>query len=320
MQFKDMTVRIDTIDMVDLRFSVTFGDDSKALETSIGRIGLVNPPCLKHDPVRGMYSIVTGYRRLAALKNLAWQEVPARIVVDDPDECELFCYGLFDNLSHRMFNSVETARAAERLCSYYGENEVVDDFLPLLGLPPTVRSLEDMRAVSRLEPEVQELIVQGRLALKTGVRLAGLPAEDRRALFDLFAWVQLSSSKQTEVLDACVDIAGRDGIRIGNLVREPWVAALQQEDRLSPSQKGERVRSGLRKKRFPRLCEKEAAFARLKKELRLPAGMVLHAPPFFEGGTYRFDIAFKKPEDLADAAERAAAVAGSALLQTLLED
>ena len=45
---------------------------------SIREVGLLNPPILAEGPIR--YQVVSGYRRIAACRQLDIQEIPVRIM------------------------------------------------------------------------------------------------------------------------------------------------------------------------------------------------------------------------------------------------
>ena len=93
-----------------------------------------------------------------------------------------------------------------------------------------------------------------------------------------------------------------------------------EKDRLTLSQKGDRIRRLLMGKRFPRLISREEKFSRLKKKLSLPGKVDLYPPPFFEGGTYCMRIEFESAEDLEKAADRVKRLAGSSPMKQLLEE
>ena len=60
-------VDLKSIDPDDATFRLSYGFDLEPLKESIRRIGLINPPLLRKRP-DGRYQIVSGYRRIRALR------------------------------------------------------------------------------------------------------------------------------------------------------------------------------------------------------------------------------------------------------------
>jgi len=59
-----------------------------ALAKSIQAVGLQYPPLVTRDPTGDTYTIVDGHRRVAAMKSLAWQDIP--VLVSQGKPAELF--------------------------------------------------------------------------------------------------------------------------------------------------------------------------------------------------------------------------------------
>ncbi len=191
---------------------------------------------------------------------------------------------LHDNLCHRAFNPVEQAGAIARLLCYLPENEVVGRWLPLLGLPPTMKALDTCLRIDGLEHELKEALAAGLLSGHSAAELAALPADDRLALYNLFTSVHLSVSKQAEVIESCGDLARRDNMTICGILQSEGIQEILAAPNPNLSQKGEQVRAWLRSCRFPRLTRREERFTALAKKLPHAGGVRLVPPPSFEGG------------------------------------
>lgn len=59
-----------------------------ALAKSIQQVGLQYPPLVTRDPTGDTYTIVDGHRRVAAMRSLAWQDIP--VLVSQGKPAELF--------------------------------------------------------------------------------------------------------------------------------------------------------------------------------------------------------------------------------------
>jgi ParB-like chromosome segregation protein Spo0J len=319
MEFTEKTVPLDSIDMQDKAFVATAGRPVQDLKNSIGRIGLVNPPWLVFSESKGCFQVVSGYRRVKALGGLGWDRVPAKVFDPQTEAKKLLVFSFYDNLPHRALNPIEKAGVVERLLKYFPEEQIIETYLPLLGMSPCARTFKETVALMQIEDEIKQAVLQGMITEKNALRLSSMQADDRRYLFRLFGRLNLSSSKQAEMLESCCDIAGKDNQLVRDILGNDEIEKILNQDRLTLSQKGDRIRQRLRKKRFPRLARCEQRFADLKKKLNFPPGIELHPPPFFEGGAYCLQIAFHTAEDLTEAAEQVKSTAQSPALRQLLE-
>lgn len=314
------TIPVSAIDLNDRACVVTWGRACAGLVSSIQGVGLITPPVLAAQPGKPTFRIVCGFLRVQALRQVGVSELPARIIQPGAPEAEMLAWALHDNLAHRAFNPVEQAGAAVRLLCRLPEKEVVGLWLPLLGLPPTMKALDTCLRIDGLEPELKDALAAGLLSGHSAAELAALPADERLALYRLFTSVHLSVSKQAEVIESCADLARRDTLSIGHILQSAGMQAILADPNSNLSQKGEQVRAWLRSRRFPRLTRRQERFAALAKKLPHAGGVRLAPPPSFEGSTYRIEIAFTRQEALAAAARTVQALAEDEHLRQVLED
>ena len=319
LRYELKTIPVKAISIEDRTFVITTERNNELLQKSIEQVGLLYAPYIYFDTHAQYYRIVSGLRRINACITAGWKEITACVVDKGCDEKELFLLSFYDNLSHRVLNPVEQARAAHRLLDYFAANTVISEYLPLLGLPPTEKTLNQLLSVARLEPEIQDAVVQGSICETVAAKLALLREEDRTALFGLFSQVHASASKQEEIVSCCMDISLRDGTTCSEIVRDQEIQQIFTADKHSLSQKGDRVRALLRRRRFPRMSEHEERFLQQRRKLRLPGGVQLLPPPSFEGGKFRVEIEFDCAADLREKAGAVKSMAESGLLQDMVE-
>lgn len=83
------------------------------LAASIERSGLVQPIVVRSTGNMGSWELVAGERRLRAMKQLGWRDVPALVMeVDDREAAEL---ALIENVHREDLNPVERAQGLARL-------------------------------------------------------------------------------------------------------------------------------------------------------------------------------------------------------------
>jgi hypothetical protein len=102
-------VALDNLNVGTGPYTMSFGFNQEPLCDSIRRIGLVNPPCIAKDQ-DGQIEIVTGYRRILALKQLGWVKVGCGDLTSSlPSASERLLFAFYENLASRTFNPVEKA-------------------------------------------------------------------------------------------------------------------------------------------------------------------------------------------------------------------
>ena len=319
MRYELKTISIHAISVEDRTFIITTARNIELLQQSLERVGLLCPPYLYFDSARQQYQIVCGSRRVRACITAGWEEISAYVIEEGSAAGELFLLSLYDNLSHRVLDPAEKARAALKLLACYAADTVVREHLPLLGLPPTEKTLAHLLSLARLEPAIQDAVALGSLCESAAAKLAPLEEHDRKALFELFSQTHCSASKQEEIISHCMDIGLRDGAGCSAILEERAIQEIIAQDTLTLSQKADRVRAHLRRRRFPRLSQHEEKFLRQRKKLRLPPGVQLLPPPFFEGGRFRIEIEFDYAGDLKQKAAAVMSMADSRLLQDIVE-
>lgn len=318
MEFSSKKISVASIDLQDRKFKIRVDTEAEELNKSVEKTGLINFPYLMFSGVESKYRIVCGFRRIKAVLELGLKEITANIIDDGSNEKELFLLALHDNLAGLPLNLVEKATAVKSLLNYFGEEEVIKKYLPLLGLPPVFGCLEELLIIEGLDSEIKQGIVNGTVAKKNGLRLSEL-GSDGLLLYRLFMEVNLSTSKQAEIIESCCDISKRDQLLISEIIGEKEITEALSRDELTLSQKGDRIRLILRKKRFPVLTGLEDRFLNLKKKLGLPKNIRFESPPSFEGDVYSLQINFRNFEELKSSADRVKLLSENPLIKGLLE-
>lgn len=119
------------------------------LVASIAASGLLQPIIVR--PRDGGFELIAGERRLRAVQELGWQQVPA--VVKDADDQTLLTLALIENLQRNDLSPIDEAQGYQRLIDQFhvaqadvarmvGKNRsTVTNLLRLLKLPAELRAL-----------------------------------------------------------------------------------------------------------------------------------------------------------------------------------
>jgi len=146
----------------------TFDPEELAeLEASISASGLLQPITVRR--AGDAYELIAGERRLRAVTNLGWSEIPA--LVKDLDDRSSLVLALVENLQRSDLNPIDEARGYQRLVEEFEfthqqiadstgkDRATISNLLRLLGLPDAV----------------VQMVAQGQLSAGHAKALAAMP-------------------------------------------------------------------------------------------------------------------------------------------------
>jgi ParB family transcriptional regulator, chromosome partitioning protein len=145
------------------------------LEASIRASGLLQPITVRRKGEQ--YELIAGERRLRAVTNLEWREIPA--IVRDFDDQTLLILALVENLQRSDLNAVEEAKGYQRLLGEFSltHQQVAD----AVGKDRT--TISNLLRVLNLPEPIQKAVAEGKLSTGHARAIAGLP--DAQAAMDL---------------------------------------------------------------------------------------------------------------------------------------
>jgi len=301
MDFKE--IELDRIDFEDETFRISETLDSPLLLESIRRVGQLAPALVRAgDDCR--YSVVSGFRRARALRQLGAPRILARVLEGlGPAAC--FDLALWDNLSLRNLETLEQARVVFALKNVF---EVAQDrllsYLPALGLRAGREAVESCLALHAADPGIRACLRQGLLTPASAAWIAAKPRPLQRQMAELMGPVRLSASLQRKLLDLLEDLAAATDSEIGEALRAPEIRSTLADARRSPFQRGENIYNVLYRKRYPTLQGALDRFAAHRKRLGLPGSVRILPDPYFETPGVRVEFEAPSPgrfRELADA-------------------
>jgi ParB-like chromosome segregation protein Spo0J len=293
-------LRIDLrdLDPADDRFSCSFPEESEALAESIRRWGLLNPIVVCETGGSPPYRVVSGIRRVRSLRRIGVDGVLS-ILIPPPGngEIELFRRNLIENSVTRGLSNVERAAAVARLSERYlvPEGEIVESYLPLLGLNPSWTHFRHLMRIAELSPDVKIFLTKKSVPLGTAVEFGLFSHGEQRRLVSVFETFRYSSGKIKEVLENLDDVSKRERKTAEKILSESSFRDLL-EDREGPlPQRADRFRDELKKRRNPRRTETERRIGESFRKLGLPKEVRLSVPSLSEGGKIRVEFEAKDP-------------------------
>ncbi len=150
--------------------------DPTALEElaqSIKEHGVLQPVVVR--PVPGGYQLVVGERRMRAAKMVGMETIPA--VVMELTDRQMAEIALIENLQREDLNPMEEAVAYSRLLEDF---DLTQDALAL-RLGKSRPAIANTLRLLSLDPQVQQMIEDGKLSAGHGRTLLSLPQEEQAA-------------------------------------------------------------------------------------------------------------------------------------------
>jgi hypothetical protein len=298
------------LDLENETFRISENLDPPAVLNSLREVGQLNPVLLLEQNARK--TIVCGFRRVRAMKKLGNPGILARILPEgNCDPVRVFLMALWDNLAHRQLNPLETARFLFNLRNNFAvpDETLIKVYLPLLGLSPAENVLRSQLLLHQIHPALRQCLAEGRLTHASIDAMACMPVLAQERLAAMMQKIRLSASLQKKFLGLLEDLAADSGNELDAPLSMTEVAAIAEDSRLSPFQRGEKVFEWLYRLRNPRLSQAADRFQSELKKLNLPGPIRVRAHPYFEerGLHVEFDAPDAKAfRDLAAALQQAA--------------
>ncbi len=290
-------VSVSCIDTGDNRFRITTDTDTTRLAASLQTTGLINPPVLLETD--SGFRIVCGFRRVAACRQLAWSKLHARILPDATDPLHCVRLAVTDNAFQRSLNPLETSRGLALLSEFYPDPASLAEAAAPLGLPGNASLIRKLLPLCRFHPDLQDGILTEHIALPVALELDTFSPDEGLALAGLLRSLNLSLSKQREIVGLVKEIALREELPVHRVLDASPIRETMADPDPDRNRKAARIRSYLRRRRFPAITEKEERYASLVRQLKLEPGVHLTPPPHFEGPAYTLTLQFRNHAELA---------------------
>ncbi|MBC2713357.1 MAG: ParB/RepB/Spo0J family partition protein [Desulfosarcina sp.] len=288
MDFKVTPVSLDRIETADRTFKITTNTDKIDLALSISAIGLLQPPVLIKN--RRDYTVVCGFKRIAACETLNIASIPARIL--HPDSPKIACaqIAISDNSYQRPLNIVEQSRAYALIRRFADSSTSWLKIAESAGLARSQTAMDRIMPVAGMPISLQDAILDGSIALPIALHINQLNKDDAMSLCRFFRQITTGLNIQRELLALISEISFRDDISIARLIEQDEIAVVMENGDSPAPQKVRELRMMLKVKRYPELSKAEAAYNQKMKALKLNPYIQLQPPRFFEGKAYRLTL------------------------------
>ena len=267
---------------------------SPALLKSIRRYGVISPLTLQQVEDDG-YRIICGFRRCRAARDLGLTALPARVLAK-AEPRDLFETSLTENLWSEPLSDFEKGTVIARLYEEFGvsQEEIIADYLELLGIKQDPFHFSQYRSVSRLPGELRERLAE--IPVATALALARWTSSDRSIYLDVLDRLRPTHSHQKELLQLLGDLRERSrrqpeaASSLGEMWKSAGCPAVLENQELNRSTAIEAILAGLRRLCRPELDRMNWEYHKQIDGLNVPGGVNLCPPRFFEGD--KIDVHF----------------------------
>jgi ParB family chromosome partitioning protein len=290
------TVSLTDIDTRDTTYRITTRNQLEDLLGTIPSLGLLHSPVLLENT--SGYSVVCGFRRIAACRQLGWKSLSARIHAAIQNRFQFAQLAIADNSLQRPLNLIETSRALNLLVDTSPDRHQLEKAARLLGLPVNPSAATKVQQLCRLAIPIQQGILSDTINLAMALELGKMDARDAEQLVALFSGLKLGLNRQRELLLLVTEIAKREDTSVQQLIGEQAFQDILQQADLDGAIRRQQIRSLLRKRRYPAITEAEANYQKQVRQLKLGEQIQLVPPRDFEGTTYALTLYFNNRQDL----------------------
>ncbi len=285
------------IDWSDELFKMTAFADLAALRESIRAVGLVHPPLLQ-EKGEGVYRVVSGWRRLAVLKELG-QDAADCWILGVGNEKELFEKVLLENLVVRPFNIIEKALVVRSLRErlQLSEGEILAEYLPRLGFGRNPKWLNWLNTLNQFPEPVQRAFARDLISYDLIEYFENRTPEEQIRLTRVIEELRLGKNRQKELLLLLNDLSRIKKRTLLELLQSNPVTEIMEKGERTPSQRTARLFDWLKQERFPRYEQTENHFREFVRSLRLPPTIQLKHSPYFESEWYTMELRFRTADE-----------------------
>jgi ParB family chromosome partitioning protein len=300
MDYELQNFSLDLIELQDRFFKITSTDMIDDLIDSIGRFDLINPPYLYYRVDH--WSVVSGFRRIAAAKHLQWREIPVRVLKPNTPIETAARIAVIENSSQRPLNIVEQSNACQLLETIISGYDQLLHEAKLCGLPLNRKMIDALSCVNRLPEWMKSGVIDGAIALPMVPRLLEMKEKgDLELMGELLVELNLSLNRQRELMDWIETITHKEKVTVRSLLQAESLRYILLNKKDDPRQRVTSVRQWFRKRCYPSLSEAEHRFDTVRKKINPPHNIQIFPSNGFESPTITFQIQCATPQEFSSA-------------------
>ncbi len=261
------------------------------LRTSINKAGILNPPVIQQTG-KDKHKIINGRKRVQIARENGWNLIHCHILNETLPASHVLTIHLEEQKLSGHLSPMEKAYFLHLCLQFIDINDVLKNYLPLLGYPAQSKYFKRLRGFLQLKKEIQISLHEQRTSEKTASALLELNENDRNYLGDLFVNFMMGKGKQQRLLSLCLELSRRNHTSIKTVLSDPTIVAILQHPEMNPPQKTNQLLELLQKYNLPLYHEAQKGFQVETKKLKLPKHCTLESSAAFEKDEVTLSIEF----------------------------
>src|SRR4030042_6949647 len=196
---------------------MSFDFDIEILINSIEAVGLINMPFVTRNR-EGRLDIVTGYRRIMALKSMKYTRIYCRDLSDSGfSEHEIFLINLYDNIATRRFNEVEKGMILKGLMMHNSREDIEKHFMQILDIK-NPREIDILMKINELNEREKRSITNGDISSNTIRLVHGLDNSSRSVILRGISGFGFNFNQKLQYIDYITDISVKEDKSIADIM------------------------------------------------------------------------------------------------------
>lgn len=269
---------------------------SPQLIESIQEVGILHPPLIQQTGNSEKHIIISGFKRLAILKNISpTARIHCLVLPATCSPSALFVTLYHHWVADRQPSIVEQAGYFKKARDLLDQATLLS-FAQQLGHKPTMRVIDDLVSLLDLEQSVVLALHKGTMHPRTARKIRILDKLEQNTVADLIASYKLGGSKQQKMVDLGMELIMREKVSWRD-IGQKWMVEEGHPDRNIPQQ-GTKFLEWLFEQCYPRSSGAESEFGEFVRSLNLPSKATVTHSPFFENDELWLTIKYENREKL----------------------
>jgi len=290
-------VSIVDIDLCDLTFS--FHYPSEQIIALRSNKVILSFPVILREALNSTFKIISGFDRVKKAEQIGVDSISALIYSkEELSDLDSFLLNFYLEKKQKLFNPVEKGIILKKLLNFgISEKRLINEYLPILSLPSFKGCLNEHLILLEMKEDIK-IAVANQFPLKVAIRLNDFKNEDALSLFYLLQELKPSLNKMNEIITMTYEISLREKIKIKNLINEKIFKEILKDESLSKTQKIQKIREELQKRRYPVLAKSRHEFRMALKLLHLPPSLKITHTNYFEDNILKLNAEFSSHYEL----------------------
>ncbi len=220
-------------------------------------------------------------------------------MVVDQSASEQDCYEacFWDNIGHRKLDASSRAQCLRRLMELFPRLDVIQRFLPFLGVPSQGPKIERLLRIGALCEEALSNLALGRIHERTAFAMSFRPKHEQQFLMRLINESGLNLNNASQVIEDLIDIATAREMEIENIIAEFDTKDISNPE-VGRVYDGKELKKAVKRIKDPEFETTREGHEAWVKSLNLPRLVKITPANSFEDKSINMMVTFKSRDEL----------------------